>query len=73
LALNIKKGKYWFYLKNKDRTKNVMDKIWDRNPSKLEFIGRCDGDEKTEWPRRTDKKANAKKISTTSADRMLGC
>ena len=50
-----------------------MDKIWDRNPSKLEFIGLCDGDEKTEWPRRTDKKSNAKKISTTSTDRMLGC
>ena len=33
-----------------------MDKIWYRNPSKLEVIGRCGGDEKkTEWPRRTDK------------------
>jgi len=32
-----------------------MDKIWDRNPSKSEFIGCCGGDEKTEWPRRTDK------------------
>ena len=31
-----------------------MDKIWDRNPSKSEIIGRCGGDEKTEWPRRTD-------------------
>ena len=39
-----------------------MDKIWYRNPSKSEVIGRCDGDEKTEWPRRTDKKTNAKKI-----------
>ena len=29
-----------------------MDKIWYRNPSKSEVIG---GDEKTEWPRRTDK------------------
>jgi len=25
------------------------------NPSKSEVIGRCGGDEKTEWPRRTDK------------------
>jgi len=25
-----------------------MDKIWDRNPSKSEVIGRCVGDEKTE-------------------------
>jgi len=44
-----------------------MDKIWYRNPSKSEFIGRCGVDEKTndhaplwrgwknEWPRRTDK------------------
>ena len=24
-----------------------MDKIWDRNPSKLEVIGRSGGDEKT--------------------------
>jgi len=24
-----------------------MDKIWDRNPSKLEVIGRYGGDEKT--------------------------
>jgi len=32
-----------------------MDKIWYRIPSKLEVIGRCGGDEKTEWPRRTDK------------------
>ena len=23
-----------------------MDKIWDRNPSKSEVIGRCGGDEK---------------------------
>jgi len=34
---------------------NVMDKIWYRNPSKSEVIGRCGGDEKNEWPRRTDK------------------
>ena len=31
------------------------------NPLKSEVIGRCGGDEKTEWPRRTDKKSNAKK------------
>jgi len=30
-----------------------MDKIWDRNPSKSEVIGRCGGDETNEWPRRT--------------------
>jgi len=27
-----------------------MDKIWYKNPSKSEVIGRCGGDEKTEWP-----------------------
>ena len=32
-----------------------MDKIWYRNPSKSEVIGLCGGDEKNEWPRRTDK------------------
>ena len=26
---------------------NVMDKIWYRNPTKSEVIGRCGGDEKT--------------------------
>ena len=39
-----------------------MDKIWDRNPSKSEVIGHCGGDEKTEWPRRTDKSRTFKKI-----------
>ena len=38
-----------------------MDKIWDRNPSKSEVIGRCGGDEKTEWPRRTEKSRKLKK------------
>ena len=30
-------------------------------PSKSEVIGRCGGDEKTEWPRRTDKNRTLKK------------
>ena len=38
-----------------------MDKIWYRNPSKSEVIGCCGGDEKTEWPRRTDKSRALKK------------
>ena len=38
-----------------------MDKIWDRNPSKSEVIGRCGGDKKTEWPRRTGKSQILKK------------
>ena len=38
-----------------------MDKIWYRNPSKSDVIGRCGEDEKTEWPRRTNKMSNAKK------------
>ena len=41
-----------------------MDKIWYRNPWKSEVIG---GDEKNEWPRRTDKsrtlKTNNKKMN----------
>ena len=32
-----------------------MDNIWYENPSKSEVIGRCGGDEKTEWLHRTDK------------------
>ena len=38
-----------------------MDKIWYRNPSKSEVIGRYGGDDKTEWPRRTDKRRKLKK------------
>ena len=38
-----------------------MDKIWYRNPSMSEVIGRCGGDEKAEWPRRTDKSGTLKK------------
>ena len=39
-----------------------MDKIWDRNPSKSVVIGRCRGDEKNEWSRRTDKSQTLTKI-----------
>ena len=42
-----------------------MDKIWYRNPSKSEVIGRCGGDKKNEWPRRTDKSRTLKKIPMT--------
>ena len=38
-----------------------MDTIWYRNPSKSEVIGPCGRDEKTEWPRRTDKSRTLKK------------
>jgi len=38
-----------------------MDKIWYRNPSKSEVIGRYGGDEKTEWPHRTDKSQTLKR------------
>ena len=45
-----------------------MDKIWYRNPSKLEVIGRCGGDEKTNDQARTDKSRTLKynNIKTTS-------
>jgi len=39
-----------------------MDKIWYRNPSKSEVIGRCVGDEKTEWPHRTDNSRTQKNL-----------
>ena len=51
-----------------------MDKIWDRNPSKSEVIGRCGGDEKNEWPRRTDKsrvKKTLKKCTFKSKSLIL--
>ena len=38
-----------------------MDKIWDRNPSKSEVIGRCGGDEKKRMTTQNRKKSNAKK------------
>ena len=43
-----------------------MDQIWDRNPSKSEVIGRCGGDEKTEWPRKKRQMSNAKKTKNFS-------
>ena len=38
-----------------------MDKIWYRNPSKSEVIGRCGGDEKTRMTTQNRQKSNAKK------------
>ena len=57
-----KKGKYWLFLKNKDRTKNVMHNIWDRNPSKSKVIGRCGWDGKNEWQSRTLKEKQTKTL-----------
>ena len=45
-------------------TKNVMVKIWDRNPSMSEVIGRGGGDEKT--TDHTDPTKNAKKTKFLS-------
>ena len=36
-----------------------MDKIWYRNHSKSEVIGRCGGDEKTEMTKQKRQKSNA--------------
>ena len=36
-----------------------MDKIWDRNPLKSEFIGRCGEDEKKRMIRQNQQKSNA--------------
>ena len=37
-----------------------MDKIWDRNPSKLEVIGRCGWDEKNRMITQKRLKSNDK-------------
>jgi len=39
---------------------NVMDKIWYRNPSKSEVIGRCGGDEKKRMTTQNRQKSNTK-------------
>ena len=46
---------------------NLINKFWDKkNPLKSEVIGRCGGDEKNEWPCRTDKSnANRSKSNRT--------
>ena len=38
-----------------------MDKIWYRNPSKSEVIGRCGADEKTRMTTQNRQMSNAKK------------
>ena len=38
-----------------------MDKIWDKNPSKSEVIGRCGLDEKKRMATQNRQKSNAKK------------
>ena len=38
-----------------------MDKIWYRNPSKSEVIGRCDGNEKKRMTTQNRQKSNAKR------------
>ena len=45
-----------------------MDKIWYRNPSKSEVIGRCGGDEKTEMTTQNRQKSNAKNKKITTLD-----
>ena len=42
-----------------------MDKIWYRNPSKSEVIGRCGGDEKKGMTTQNRHKSNAKKNKKT--------
>ena len=39
-----------------------MDNIWDGNPSKLEVIGRGDGDEKTPNDHAESTKSNANQL-----------
>ena len=54
-------------LKNRNRTKKMMDKIWNGNPSKWEVIGRIGWEEKNAWPCRTDKSRTQKKNMIISA------
>mgnify|MGYP007133246368 CR=1 FL=1 len=56
---NLKKGKTGSFSRIKIG-QNLMDKIWDRSPSKSEVIGCCGWGRKIKWPCRTDK-SNAKK------------
>ena len=56
------KGKYWLFLKNYDKKIMQWIKSGIEHPSKSEVIGRCGGDEKTEWLRRTDKSRTLKKV-----------
>ena len=42
-----------------------MDKIWDRNPSKSEVIGRCGEDEEEKMTTQNRQKSNAKKTKNT--------
>ena len=49
-----------------------MDKIWYRNPSKSEVIGQCGGDEKIDWPRRTDKSRTLNKNAFGNTRSLTG-
>ena len=48
-----------------------MDKIWDRNTSKSEVIGRCGGDDKKESPHRTDKSRTLKNTAYETFGHLL--
>ena len=41
LAMNIQKGKYWLFLKIKDRKINVMDTIWDHQRKHVTTTGKA--------------------------------
>ena len=56
------KGKYWLFLKNYDKKIMQWIKSGIEHPSKSEVIGRCGGDETTDWLRRTDKSRTLKKV-----------
>ena len=43
-----------------------MDKIWYRNPSKSEVIGRCGGDEKNRMTTQNRPKSNGKNKQTNT-------
>ena len=48
----------------------MKNKICIENPSKSGVIGRCGEDEKSEWPRRTDKVERKKKRKKTKLNKV---
>ena len=49
-----------------------MDKIWYRNHSKSEVIGRCGGDEEKRMTTQNRQQSNAKKTKTNPAHKEAG-
>ena len=66
-------GKYWLFLKNKDRKTNVMDKIWDRKSFEVDSHWLVWRGWNTEWPRRTDRSRTLKNKNKKNGIRSTNC